>query len=954
MTAQNDFNTLINAIIDNLEEKGVTNVSFESETGIMGLVDRILEIETESNIKIPTVIQCSLPIPGSNDTVTIGDSYICSGTLTGSHNDFLLRIGGATIYVYNQDDLLGQAVTNPDGTFTINGMYHKATDQINYSVKFLATDIFLSSTVTGGVNKPVNKKSIDLPQSINDIWVLTPGDYSINIGALYEGAPVTLMIDSQAYDMEYVDEYGFVSFDVSNLTGVNECQLVVETNDVFSNAQSNTFNISIGVNIYINPELRVTSDKNILSYEDKESAIITAQLVDNASTPQELTIKDAEIIFEHKTSTTYSDFLSIPKQYDSFELLFKTSGAYFQIDNDLFYYRIDIPSNSSSQFKLVWDKPNLYLYEDDDEILVDYIGMTNNNGTSPSLGDYVHFIVDDTNKELFSDIKLNKVSSNSIHTDVNGQTKYTYESQNIGDIIISANMSGGLSNSVQILDIYQYNKDDLQSFSCENGVYHITGYSQFIQLIENQDNVQIEALINPHAPNTGLFIGLFIGDALDYFHNMYRITAGTGGSRLDSFDTTQHINGNWSRVGSHLSYDIDANAFYRFIMRREGSIITVIVETEYGTNILNRTYQKSYNTTKMGLCYNEEMYFKNLIIKPLYSSEIYIDDCTTDKSNNYSKTSDTTITYGNNEYEVTATTGDQVINIFKTRHKNVSFEAKIKGETYGLMFSDSNLAFNNNSVLFYRRASASFTAMTFVDGEETTHTTENPTIDTDKYYIYKIIKNNNKYTCSVSDLNGTELKSYEVTHAGAINQLNLFIDRAKTIYIKDIKVMKIDYIYKPLLNGSETIKQISGTTTVTDGVMSDGCGYLNAGFDNSGDWVLECDVLFTGRGGTGFMVVNSGTNARDRNHLQISSSGTINTVSNGSYEINSLNLFTVTANTWYHVKIVKNNDNAIVTVDNNTQTITWSNLTNASRLCVGVDKWGNNYTQVKNIIVKPL
>ena len=49
-------------------------------------------------------------------------------------------------------------------------------------------------------------------------------------------------------------------------------------------------------------------------------------------------------------------------------------------------------------------------------------------------------------------------------------------------------------------------------------------------------------------------------------------------------------------------------------------------------------------------------------------------------------------------------------------------------------------------------------------------------------------------------------------------------------------------IYQPALDGTETKKQISGTTTISNGVMSGGASYLTGGWDNTGNWQCTFDA----------------------------------------------------------------------------------------------------------------
>ena len=159
-----------------------------------------------------------------------------------------------------------------------------------------------------------------------------------------------------------------------------------------------------------------------------------------------------------------------------------------------------------------------------------------------------------------------------------------------------------------------------------------------------------------------------------------------------------------------------------------------------------------------------------------------------------------------------------------------------------------------------------------------------------------------------------------------------------------------DYLYVPKLDGTESIYQMQGTTTIANGEMSGGSGYLTTAFLNSNNWELSFDGKLT-NAQCGFWIIKSDETQRDKNDILIIRS-TIYTHVNGSGSETTLGR-TLDTN-YHHFKITKNGNNFTLVIDDLiTVNFTWSLGTTLNDLCIGVDSWGGVST-IKNIVVKPL
>ena len=159
-------------------------------------------------------------------------------------------------------------------------------------------------------------------------------------------------------------------------------------------------------------------------------------------------------------------------------------------------------------------------------------------------------------------------------------------------------------------------------------------------------------------------------------------------------------------------------------------------------------------------------------------------------------------------------------------------------------------------------------------------------------------------------------------------------------------------IYQPALDGTETKKQISGTTTISNGVMTCGASYLTPGWDNTGNWKLTFEAKLT-NDQSAVAIYNPNDTQRDKNQIKITGNyhKNITSYTNGSSE--SSKTTSVPVDTWFAIECVKNGNSLTATWNNNSYTITWTQLTTLSKVCIGLDTWGQ-CASIRNIKVEAL
>jgi len=166
-------------------------------------------------------------------------------------------------------------------------------------------------------------------------------------------------------------------------------------------------------------------------------------------------------------------------------------------------------------------------------------------------------------------------------------------------------------------------------------------------------------------------------------------------------------------------------------------------------------------------------------------------------------------------------------------------------------------------------------------------------------------------------------------------------------------------IYQPTLDGTESITTIATyTPTITNNTLTNGCGYLSDGWDNTIDWELTFDYYVTGDN-NGYLVIPQGTSQRDYKGIQQWYCNQLNFYVNGTKPTGYITNAT-SCNQWISVKITKIGYVWTVYYDG-VQKTQWDTESYASvvdtwdTMCIGLDKNSSSrYATIKNIVVKSI
>lgn len=167
-------------------------------------------------------------------------------------------------------------------------------------------------------------------------------------------------------------------------------------------------------------------------------------------------------------------------------------------------------------------------------------------------------------------------------------------------------------------------------------------------------------------------------------------------------------------------------------------------------------------------------------------------------------------------------------------------------------------------------------------------------------------------------------------------------------------------LYNPNLDGTEAITTIlTYTPSISDGVLTNGCGYLTDGWDTTVDWELTFEYYVTGDN-NGYLVIPQGTTSRDYNGVQQWQNKQLNFRVQGSSPSGNLSNAGLSTNTWNSVRITKV-DYVWTVYYNDTQVTSWDSSSYSSivdtwtTMCIGLDKNSSSrYASIRNIIVKEI
>ena len=162
------------------------------------------------------------------------------------------------------------------------------------------------------------------------------------------------------------------------------------------------------------------------------------------------------------------------------------------------------------------------------------------------------------------------------------------------------------------------------------------------------------------------------------------------------------------------------------------------------------------------------------------------------------------------------------------------------------------------------------------------------------------------------------------------------------------------HLYAPKLDGTETLYQIGGTTTVSNGEMSGGTCYLTTGWDNTIDWELSFEAYYVDRDGESIQLSFGNPTRADYNCIRFLCPAYNSIQTNKPSTVyNDGSLNRVTQSTWLSFNVKRVGNTMTVKIGNNNATTHTYRFSEYNTVCIGTNTWGN-VAKLRNIIVDAL
>ena len=448
-------------------------------------------------------------------------------------------------------------------------------------------------------------------------------------------------------------------------------------------------------------------------------------------------------------------------------------------------------------------------------------------------------------------------------------------------------------------------------------------------------------------------------------------------------------------VNQHTGLSLSASNWYRMELTVDGTSLTgklydgdTVLVTDSTTLTVENRQVGIFLITQNGTT-NSTCYVKNIKAESLGggSTILFEDDCSSDRSNEYtndslqssSYTNYLSMNYNSNGYYTIQATNNEGNHYAKwidvlTGKDNIRFSVEVSTNVlngtnrFGIVVGD-NTAYKNERY----HLSNQLEHQIFVGTSETLLDSHSITgLSANTWYRLEYEIQGTSYTFKVLDMEDNELYSTtgtfdsrvitsSTTKRYGLYYLNYYPTGAKMY--RNIKAESLGddstIIYQPTLDGTESITTIATyTPTITDNTLTNGCGYLTNGWDNTIDWELTFDYYTTGDN-NGYLVIPKGTTQRDYNGIQQWHCNQLNFYVNGTKPTGYITNAT-SCNEWISVKITK--IGYVWTVYyNGVQKTQWdtesyaSVVDNWTEMCIGLDKNSSSrYSTIKNIKVKSI
>lgn len=240
----NDITTLNGAlanlgelIASNLVAMGVTDA--DASDGLTSLAQKILDITpTLTGVELSTSIDCNSNV----QSITSYQNIVISGTLTASYDDITNTnvdlngfLQGATVKVYNSNNLIGTAVTNALGQYTFTYMPNANQDLVIH-VGFDGTDDY-NSCQSSNINIHIVIITSLSNANFNDS-TLTFTATALDNNTPVNGAPIDILSGTDTNNLSIIDSVitdnnGVVTYTYTP-QGIGDVYIKAQVNNISS------------------------------------------------------------------------------------------------------------------------------------------------------------------------------------------------------------------------------------------------------------------------------------------------------------------------------------------------------------------------------------------------------------------------------------------------------------------------------------------------------------------------------------------------------------------------------------------------------------------------------------------------------------------------------------------------------------------------------------------------
>ena len=554
------------------------------------------------------------------------DEFLITGTLETSTYS---RLNGKTVKLKVGNTVVDTTTTNVNGEYSFTHT-PVSTGTHSFQVIFEGTNVHTaseSSIVTREVGKETSVMNLDAvsTQHYGDT-LITGGQLLDNDGQYIADASVVYKLDGTTVNTLTTDSYG--TFSVTRT--INSFAITRMTFEYAGDSNYTNTSANVDVNVY-QPQLSLTSDKNILSHADNDSATLTVQVQDNAPVPQNLAISNHLVTllgyddYSGETASDFTDTNNIASISDDNQTIVMYSNSStsdsnivhnttfgskpmlmsFNVDSatisDAGYIAVfnDAGTSMISYLELSTGQYNIYSYNDTDAVVVTKNGST--LGTlrlNGPLSYKIGFYLSET-RIVLSDVQVHEIIGSG-YTNSSGACTLTYDSQGIGDIVLTAqaNINSSLvSKTYEICDKYYYNTGTLNRASH----FDTTNYWVLTNSSKGTVNVSIEGdYYKIQGSGNGNYAFVTITPLLN-LHKPFKLRATVKDMRYCGLNC-ENTNVVFSQVRPDLKYRIvtcTTGKYDNFNIRTQPTVPNkedYILEMIFnGTSVINNLYDSSEN-----------------------------------------------------------------------------------------------------------------------------------------------------------------------------------------------------------------------------------------------------------------------------------------------------------------------------------------------------------------------